>query len=197
MTKRRLPLTGTIRAGKLEGQHSDLANNVFDLLLGGQLAAAEQLRDSVFHDLPALLAELLRSDEPLPNQLRLALANVIDGQDDPPIRISWKVIRKPQAWRVLDDLIKEDRALDAYEAAIGAGATGDDAVIEASRAAGVNGRDVVAYISAGRVRRNRTAEIIAAKEVGSSIDEIADLISSPLPKPHPGRLRRGRKQKAT
>ena len=197
MIKRRKPLTGSFRAGELPDGHSALENHVYDLLLGGELTAAERLDDNVFQDLAPSLSELLRSDAPLPIPLRLALANVIDGLGDPPVRLVMKVNRRPQAWRVLDDLLKEERALAAYEGAVESGEKSDAALNAASRASGVNHRDVVGYLASARARHTRIEQVKSARAAGKSVDEIADLISLPMPKPRRGRLPRRSRENTT
>lgn len=135
-----------------------------------------------------VLVDLLRSDEPLPSVLRLALAEAIDPNADSPISLTMKrrgnSARIAVLWR---NLALQQQVLPIYESLRAAGANALEALAFTARQVGAAEDVVKVMLRDARAERRKNEHIEQLMAEGRSIEEIAVAIKSAPPKAKRGR----------
>lgn len=166
--------------GKLYGMTDDesiLSHAALDALVDGQsifsTSGGWKYLPSITRHLDALVA-LLRTDEPLPAAVRLALADALDTSVDSPIVLVERRKKKKRITTVLKRVEKTEQVFIDYRN-LQAGPrkmSGTDALFEAAERAGVNDADAQRMLADGFAKRSLSEEVGKAIERGDSVGDI-------------------------
>ena len=174
---------------------SIIAQAALDALLDGDtpFSLADGWSDAGFAEMASCkmlaLARLLRSDEPLPEVIKHALADALDPTSDAPVRLIGRTGRRPSIMTVFKDIHLMPLLLETYDEKRVQGMKAGDALSGSAKTHGVNEDKARILLRSARANRAKSAEVGKMIAAGRSIAEIADFIKSP------SRQSRGRPKK--
>lgn len=184
----------------LTEEDSLLAHAALDALMNGETLFGisggwKKHLPQMARRLDALVA-LLRSDEPLPTSLRMALADALDLGIDTPIQLVEKIKNRPRATTILHWMRKSQRVFADYQN-LQREPTNLSATAALAKAAddnGVNKHDAERMLTDVYAERLRSQKLEEARSRGASVSEMAAMILDPAKGSQ--RVPRGRKPKA-
>lgn len=160
---------------------SVIVHAAFDFLKGGEtifgLCGEWESLPNMQDDHIAALIALLRSDEPIPSVIRLALADALDVNADSPVSLKAVTHKRAKASTKLSRVKKSKSLLAALDALKVEGMTPQDALAKAAKSCAVNEGDASRMLADARSGQAMAKMVGEAMESGKSVREIFDMIA--------------------